>query len=101
MMMMKFILQKEVSRECDHNHDCESCTTHVCSDTILVSKQVSQEEYVATLLQVIIECEEKVELVGDDLRGEFGVLRYMDKAKTQIRKIELEECPDSTFVFII
>ena len=99
--MMKFILQKEVSKPCDYCHKCDSCTTHVCSDTILVSKQVSQEEYVATLLEVIRKCEQKTELVGDDLQGEICILNYMSKAESHLHKIESLCSPDSTFVFII
>ena len=99
--MRKFILQNEVSRECDHNHDCDSCTTHTCSYTMLVCKQVSQEEYVATLLEVIRKCEEKVELVGTDLQGEICILNYMSKTESQLHRVESGEYKDSTFVFII
>ena len=98
---MKFILKKATPKECDHNHDCDNCTTHECSDTMLVPEQVSQEEYIAALLEAIKECEEEVELVGDYLAGEFGVIHYMDKAESQIRKIESGEYPDSTFTFRI
>ena len=99
--MMKFILLREVGKECDHNHNCDSCTTHTCSDTILVQEQVSQEEYVATLLEVIRKCEEKVELVGDDLRGEICILNYMSKAESHLHKIESGEHQYSTFTFFI
>ncbi len=99
--MMKFILLKEVSKPCDYCHKCDSCTTHVCSDTILVQEQVSQEEYVATLLEVIRKCEQKTELVGDDLQGEICILNYMSKAESQLHKIESEEHQDSTFTFFI
>ena len=99
--MMKFILLREVGKECDHNHNCDSCTTHTCAHTMLVCKQVSQEEYVATLLEVIRKCEEKVELVGDDLQGEICILNYMSKAESQLQKIESGEHQDSTFDFVI
>ena len=99
--MMKFILQREASKPCDYCHKCDSCTTHTCSDTILVQEQVSQEEYVATLLEVIRKCEQKTELVGDDLQGEICILNYMSKAESQLRKIESLCSPDSTFTFFI
>ena len=99
--MMKFILQREASKPCDYCHNCDSCTTHTCSDTILVSEQVSQEEYVATLLEVIRKCEQKTELVGDDLQGEICILNYMSKAESQLHKIESGKYQDSNFTFII
>ena len=99
--MMKFILLLEVPKPCDYCHKCDSCTTHTCSDTILVQEQVSQEEYVATLLEVIRKCEQKTELVGDDLQGEICILNYMSKAESQLQRVESGEHEDSTFVFII
>lgn len=99
--MMKFIIQKEAPKPCDYCHKCDSCTMHTCSDTVLVSEQVCQEEYVATLLEVISKCEEKVELVGDDLQGEICILNYMSKAESHLQKIESGKHEDSTFVFII
>ena len=99
--MMQFILLLEVPKPCDYCHNCDSCTTHTCSDTILVQEQVSQEEYVATLLKIIDDCNKKCELVGDDLQGEICILNYMSKAESQLHKIESGEHEDSTFTFFI
>lgn len=99
--MMKFILQREVDKPCDHNHECDSCTTHTCTDTMLVSESVSQEEYVAALLKVIEDCNNECDLVGDDLQGDICTLNYMSKAESHLRKIKSGEYPDSTFKFVI
>lgn len=98
---MKFILQREVDKPCDQNHDCDNCRTHVCCDIMLVATEVSQEEYIAALLKVIDECESECELVGDDLQGEIWALNYMRKADFQLHDIKSGKYPDSTFKFTI
>lgn len=96
---MKFILKREMPRECNHNHDCDNCTTHECSDTVLESEQVSKEEYVAALRKAIRNCD--IEYEGDEVIGSYNEWLYTEKAEKQLSQIESGEYPDSTFTFTI